>query len=145
MLSFAAVAGYAAVGLSGDAGRLRGEGVAAQATVAHKHERRRFGHLPGFSYDRQGRSEFHLTVTYRYVVDGKTMQGAHGVDRERFDALQIGQTIQVRYLPTDPSVSEIDIGWTSQNGLWAGAASLVAALLAGALTAVLRRMPRATA
>jgi hypothetical protein len=139
LLSFAALAGYAAVGISGNAARLAVQGVAAPATVVHKQERWNNRHY----FTGTGRSGQYLTVMYRFVADGRTMQGTHSVDRERFDALQVGQTVKVLYLPADPTVSEIDVGWIGQNGLWAGAVSLVFALLAGLLIMVLRRMPKA--
>jgi type II secretory pathway pseudopilin PulG len=139
LLLLSALAGYAAIGISRNARQLERESVNTTATILMKQERQRMGYRPGSTVSRV---DYSPSVTYRYDVDGRSLIGTHGVERDLFQSLQIGQTVPVRYSTSNPSVSEIRQGWTANNGHWAGAASLIFATLAGGLLLVLRRLPK---
>jgi hypothetical protein len=139
LLLLSALAGFAAISIAQRASQIERESVGAVATVVGKQERRRARYVAGYRNSEVG---YILAVSYRYVVAGQTLHGTQGVDRERFDALQVGQAIPVRYVAANPSVSEIDVGWTGRNAIWAGAACLGLGLLAGGLLLLLGRPPK---
>lgn len=53
-------------------------------------------------------------LTYRFEVDGREIVAESGVSRERYGNLAPGDTVSVRYVPSDPSITEFS------NGIYRG-------------------------
>lgn len=73
------------------------KGVAVRGQVESKHERIRVVREPRGSWDRS----YEVAVGFG-MPDGGKGQATVSMPRERYDALQVGDTIAVRYLPAAP-------------------------------------------
>lgn len=125
--------------LIGQANRLERQGVDAVAVVTARDIRT--------ETDRDGTRRTHHFVGYRFQpAAGQTVTARDRVARSTYDSVEVGQTVPVRYLPDDPSVSRLAAEGSGRGGavvlglfgflLLAGSLGATALLLRGKLSAI---------
>lgn len=136
---------FAVVGLIGSIGKATHmlestrKGVDTTATIVSL---RSVGGRTGHSTTGVGyRSPRHM-VTYRFTADGKTVIGSRRISRSRFESLSTMQKINVRYLPRDPGIHEIEQDEHWQNFVSALLLTIIFGSAAGFLGRLLLRLPR---
>ncbi len=50
----------------------------------------------------------HYRFAYHFTVSGKTFGAYQEIDKSKYDTLHVGDTVTVRYLPTDPTKSRVE-------------------------------------
>jgi hypothetical protein len=95
--------------LLGTAARLDRDGMDTQATVLD----RRIVQVR--DSDGNSSTEYRVRVEFR-TISGETVEASFDVRRSTYDSTQQGRTLPVRYLPDDPTVSELERGTMRTGG-----------------------------
>ena len=128
----AVIFGWLAAGELRNAARLAAGGVPTQATVIDRDIRTRHNSSGGTS------RTYRVTVRFQ-TPDGQVHEARHPVTREVYHGARPGQPIALRYLPDDPSVSELRRGRTEYVGWVMAALASITATGAGIAGVVLGR------
>jgi hypothetical protein len=97
------------------------------------------------------RTQTSYSVTYLFEVDSEIQRVEEGVPEEVFNAVTVGEQVEIRYLPEDPTSVEVFSGQAASGGTvlaaLAGVLALVAMIAAGVavkLTGQAQRKVQAT-
>ncbi len=89
-----------------------------------------FGEVTNKTRSKSNKS-YSYRVSYSFPTpDDPYTRGLQNVTVEFYDSVEVGGPVSVRYLPGDPTISEVDIGRTATMG-WRGLALTIGLLAAG--------------
>ena len=111
LCGFGTMVMVAASQVSGEAERLRNEGVLGQAVITEKYTEvttSTSGPQSDNDYRSNQTQTVHYYVRYRFeLTGGKEHVSYNNVEKEAWDPVQEGDRYTVRYVPSDPDISTI--------------------------------------
>ncbi len=88
------------------------------------------GEITNKARSRNGKSYSYRVSYYFPARNDPYSPGLQDVTASFYDGVEVGDEVPVRYLPSDPTISEVDVGRTATMG-WRGLALTIGLLTAG--------------
>lgn len=73
---------------------------------------------------------YNYTVRYRFRADGEELVQDQAVNQDFYARVSLDQEVPVRYVRTDPRISEVEPGVAAAAAIWIGVVAAIAALVA---------------